>query len=95
MAEHFRILGLRTLEPTHNEIRNIHWEKVESIHRALWNRNGWLFFYDGITIDEEEHCITMTKDALADFSLYDMQGLKVSVSAIVGKNGAGKSSVVD
>lgn len=95
MAEHFRILGLRTLEPTHNEIKNIHWEKVESIHRALWNRKGWLFFYDGITIDDEDNCVTMTKEAFSDFSLYDMAGLKVSVSAIVGKNGSGKSSVVD
>lgn len=95
MAEHFRIIGLKTLEPTHNEVRNIHWEKVESIHRALHNRKGWLFFYNGITIDEETDRISMTKEALYDFSLFDVGGMKVSVSAIVGKNGAGKSSVVD
>ncbi len=95
MADHFRILGLKKLEPTHNEIKNIHWERVESIQRALFNREGWLFFYGGITVDEKANTITMTKEALADFSLFDMARLKVSVSAIVGKNGSGKSSVVD
>ena len=95
MAEHFRIIGLKTLEPTFNEIQEIHWERVESIQRALWNRKGWLYFYDGITIDEEASEITMTKEALYDFSLFDLPNLKVSISAIVGKNGSGKSSVVD
>ena len=95
MTEHFRIIGIKTLEPTQNEIKNILWEKVESIQRALFNRKGWLYFYDGITIDEEFNTITMSKDALLDFSLFDTAGLKVSVSAIVGKNGSGKSSVVD
>lgn len=95
MADHFRIIGLKTLEPTHNEIRDIHWERVESIQRALYKRDGWLFFYNGITIDEGANTITMTKEALQDFSLFDMAGMKVSVSAIVGKNGSGKSSVVD
>lgn len=96
MAEHFRIIGLRTLEPAPDEIHNnFHWEKVDSIHRALHNKRDWLFFYDGITINEEINSVTMTKEALNDFSLYDMAGLKVSVSAIVGKNGSGKSSVVD
>lgn len=95
MAEHFRIIGLKTLKPTLNEIQKIHWERVESIQRALWKREGWLYFYDGITIDEEANEITMTKEAHYDFSLFDLPDLKVSVSAIVGKNGSGKSSVVD
>lgn len=95
MAEHFRIIGLKTLEPTFNDFQSIHWEKVEAIHRALFGRKGWLFFYDGVTINEEANVITMTKDALGDFSLFDIPGMKVSVSAIVGKNGSGKSSVVD
>ena len=95
MAEHFRIIGLKTLKPTFDEMRNIHLEKVEAIHRALRYRNGWLYFYDGITINEDANLISMTKEALYDFSLFDMSGVKVSISAIVGKNGAGKSSVVD
>ena len=95
MTGHFRIIGLKTLEPIFNEIQKIHWERVESIQRALWNRKGWLYFYNGITIDEEANEITMTKEALSDFSLFDLPNLKVSISAIVGKNGSGKSSVVD
>lgn len=34
-------------------------------------------------------------EALRDFSFYDTDGMKVSVCAIVGKNGSGKSSTVD
>ena len=95
MAEHFRIIAIRTLQPTFQDGRIIHMEKVQSIQKALFDKMDWLFFYRGICIDQAHERITMTKEALADFSLYDLKGIKVSVSAIVGKNGAGKSSVVD
>lgn len=95
MAEHFRIIAIRTLQPTFQDGRIIHMEKVQSIQKALFDKMDWLFFYRGICIDQAHGRITMTKEALADFSLYDLKGIKVSVSAIVGKNGAGKSSVVD
>ncbi len=95
MADHFRIIGIRPLRPTFQDGRVIHMEKVESIQKALYGKTDWLFFYRGITIDQENGHVIMTKEALADYSLYDRKNLKVSISAIVGKNGAGKSSVVD
>lgn len=81
--------------PSARDGREIHFEKVESIQKALYGMTDWLYFYSGISINQDEGYVSMTKDALADFSLYDQEGLKVSISAIVGKNGAGKSSVVD
>ena len=95
MADHFRIIAIRTLQPTLQEGRVIHMEKVQSIQKALFDKTDWLYFYRGISIDQEHGLVSMTKEALADYSLYDLKDLKVSVSAIVGKNGAGKSSVVD
>jgi ABC-type transport system involved in cytochrome bd biosynthesis fused ATPase/permease subunit len=95
MAEHFRIIAIRPLQPTLQDGRVIHMEKVQSIQKALFDKTDWLYFYRGITIDQEQGRISMTKEALADYSLYDLKNLKVSVSAIVGKNGAGKSSAVD
>ena len=95
MTDHFRIIAIRTLQPTLQDGRVIHMEKVQSIQKALFDKTDWLYFYRGITIEQEHGQISMTKDALADYSLYDLKNMKVSVSAIVGKNGAGKSSVVD
>lgn len=95
MAEHFRIIAIRPLQPTLQDGRVIHMEKVQSIQKTLFDKTDWLYFYRGITIDQEQGRISMTKEALADYSLYDLKDLKVSVSAIVGKNGAGKSSAVD
>ena len=37
----------------------------------------------------------MTSEAKKYFSLYDTDNLKISICAIVGKNGAGKSSIVE
>lgn len=95
MTDHFRIIAIKPLMPSVKDGIEIHYEKVESIQKALYGKTDWLYFNSGITINQDEGYVSMTKDALADFSLYDQEGLKVSISAIVGKNGAGKSSVVD
>lgn len=79
--------------PSSVHVKNF--EKVQSIQKALFDMTDWLYFYRGIDIDQENGTVKMSKEALADFSLYDLKGLKVSISAIVGKNGSGKSSVVD
>ena len=94
MADHFRILGIKALKPEFRD-RVSHLEKVEFIQKALFEQNSWLYFYKGVVINQEEQTIWMSKETLADFSLFDIKGLKISVSAIVGKNGSGKSSIVD
>lgn len=94
MADHFRILGIKALKPEFRD-RVSHLEKVEFIQKALFEQDSWLYFYKGVIINQEEQTIWMSKETLADFSLFDIKGLKISVSAIVGKNGSGKSSIVD
>lgn len=37
----------------------------------------------------------MTSEAKKDFSLYDAKGLKISLCAVVGRNGAEKSTIVE
>lgn len=51
--------------------------------------------YHGYSIAEDNSFIEVTNEALKDYSLYDTNDLKISISAIVGKNGSGKSSLVD
>ena len=72
-----------------------HYDKVEAIQKVLYNSNKWYYFYKGISISENNTQVEMTSEAKKDFSLYDAKGLKISLCAIVGRNGAGKSSIVE
>ena len=72
-----------------------HYEKVEAIQKVLYNTDKWYYFYKGISISENNFQVVMTSEAKKDFSLYDAKGLKISLCAVVGKNGAGKSSIVE
>lgn len=90
---HFTIIGIRPLSPDSNDL--VCEEKARAIQKALWKKNYWHYFYHGYKIAENNESVELTYEALRDFSLYDTENLKVSVSAIVGKNGSGKSSLVD
>ena len=68
---------------------------MEAIQKVLYQTNKWFYFYEGITIAEDNTQVEMTSEAKKDFSLYDTDNLKISLCAIVGKNGAGKSSIVE
>ena len=92
---HFCIIGIRPLSPNLNEENQVSINKVRAIQKALWHENYWHYFYQGYEIAENNEYVDLTAEALRDFSLYDTENLKVSVSAIVGKNGSGKSSLID
>ena len=94
----FRIIGIKAVHPSIDELPDNsprHYEKVEAIQKVLYNTDKWYYFYKGISISENNSQVEMTSEAKKDFSLYDAQGLKISLSAVVGRNGAGKSSIVE
>ena len=94
----FRIIGVKAVYPHIEELpenSQMHYAKVEAIQKALSNKNKWYYFYKGIFISEDNSQVKMTSEAKKDFSLYDTEGLKISLCAVVGKNGAGKSSIVE
>ena len=94
----FRIIGIKAVLPYFNDFpvdAAKHYEKVEAIQKALYDTDNWFYFYKGITITENNAQVVMTSEAKKDFSLYDTDKLKISLCAVVGKNGAGKSSIVE
>ena len=94
----FRIIGIKAVFPRSNEFPENapkYYEKVEAIQKVLYDTNTWYYFYKGISISEDYSQVEMTSEAKKDFSLYDAKGLKISLCAVVGRNGAGKSTIVE
>lgn len=94
----FRIIGIKAVLPDKDELPEnspMHYEKVEAIQKVLYNTNKWYYFYKGVSISENNSQVEMTSEAKKDFSLYDTEGLKISLCAVVGRNGAGKSTIVE
>lgn len=94
----FRIIGIKAVLPHIDEFpanSPKHYEKVEAIQKVLYNTNKWYYFYKGISISEDNTQVEMTSEAKKDFSLYDAKELKISLCAVVGRNGAGKSTIVE
>lgn len=94
----FKIIGIKAVFPRIEEFpynSQIHYEKVEAIQKVLYNTDKWFYFYKGITISENNTHVEMTSEAKKDYSLYDTDELKISLCAIVGRNGTGKSSMVE
>lgn len=92
-ASHFRIMGLRPKRPGLDV--ECDFEKVQSIHKALSDNDRWYMLVEGVVISEDETEIRLTSKAKADYSYYDSDQLKISISAIVGRNGSGKSSFIE
>lgn len=93
-ATHFKIIGLRSLIPTSDDYDlSI---KVQSMQKALFLYQDWLYIYKGYDVDEDLMSIRLKGfKQKVDFSIYDTSDLKISVGAVVGKNGSGKSSFVE
>lgn len=87
----FRILGLKVFSPEGRG--NAAARDAQCMQKALYGRKDWLYFYEGVSItgDTVELSVVFSKD----HALYDTSKVSVSFSAIVGKNGTGKSSTVD
>jgi len=73
---------------------------AKSIQKSLYGKTDWLYFNKGFNIIESGDEITeiaVSKDAFdsSRFLYSAPDKLKISVSAIVGQNGTGKSTIVD
>lgn len=94
----FKIIGVKAVLPHAEEFPKgmpRHYDKVEAIQKVLYDTDNWFYFYKGITIAENNSNVVMTSEAKKDYSLYDTDELKISICAIVGRNGSGKSSIVE
>lgn len=94
----FRIIGIKAVLPKPEEFpvdAAPYYDKVEAVQKALYHTNRWFYFIKGIKVNENHTEIVMTPQAKRDYSLFDTGDLKINLCAVVGRNGAGKSSMVE
>lgn len=91
MGQIFRLLGLKVLSPSDVDQATI--RNVQCMQKSLFGREGWLYFYEGVNITDER--IMFSKKFTEDQMLYNTNCVALSFCAIVGKNGSGKSSIID
>lgn len=74
--------------------------RTRCIQKSLYGREEWFYFNKGFNIEEMNGTVgevMVDYDAFdSDFMLYGKEGrVQLSLSAIVGQNGTGKSTIVD
>lgn len=89
----FRIIAFRCLKPEEPIRFEIH--HVNRMQRSLATENRWYKFYQNVEMYEEGSRVTIPTDFYNDGMMYDTDSMCISVSAIVGENGSGKSSILD
>ncbi|MBL6448384.1 hypothetical protein JMN32_18870 [Fulvivirga sp. 29W222] len=80
----FKLLAIRPLKGCHPD-----YHKVLVPGEIYQFYQDYKFEMDGSEVSEIKHTSTVPEN------LYDVGDLKVSISAIVGKNGSGKSTITE
>lgn len=89
----FRIIAFRCLHPEKPLVGELLY--VNRIQRSLSTTDRWYKFYQDIEVDDDGSHVSIPKNFANDAMIYDTDSLSISVSAIVGENGSGKSSILD
>ena len=89
----FRIIAFRCLRPEQPVRGESH--HVNRMQRSLSTANRWYKFYQNADVSDDGRIVTLPNDFYNDGMVYDTESLSVNVSAIVGENGSGKSSILD
>lgn len=97
MENRFRIIAYRSLMPDGIFVDSPQYLSISSRQKKMFGK-GWLYFYDGYKVEEKDNSIILSIDDHIDddallFRISDKT--TVSISAVVGENGSGKSSLVD
>lgn len=92
MQNTYRIVAIRAGRPekVENAEQNL---RVQQIQRAMYGRVDWLYFYHDVYIDDD--IIERQIPNGSEMRLYDLPNIHIDICALVGKNGTGKSSLVD
>lgn len=89
----FRILAFRCLQPTNPAGGELHY--VSRMQRSLSKGSRWYIFYNKASISEDGRTVVIPNSFNEDTMLYSSDSICVSISAIVGENGSGKSTILD
>lgn len=87
----FRIIGLKMGCPRGLSVELD--RRVRFMQKSLYGKKDWLYFYRGFEI--KSNGIKVNEHAFDDVLLYQGGKTTISISAIAGQNGAGKSTIVD